>query len=176
MSTPRLIIITRNPKDTAVSLFHHMRNKKSFDFEGTWDDFFAMMKQETVESSNFFKWHAPYWKAYREGRINALWLHYEWVTEHLEEAVAKVAAFVDKDLPSETVKKIASACTLDSMKANPKADCSWISGKQGDAKHLRKGGKGGWMDVFTNEQNQEMNGWIQTWATLMPDLDWDYGV
>ena len=36
----RIIFITRNPKDTAVSLFHHMKNKDAFTFDGDWTEFF----------------------------------------------------------------------------------------------------------------------------------------
>ena len=44
-SPAKYIYIARNPRDTAVSMFHHMRGFKSFDYHGEWDDFFQLFLQ-----------------------------------------------------------------------------------------------------------------------------------
>jgi hypothetical protein len=38
----KYIYVARNPKDCAVSLFHHMRAFKGFEFTGEWDEFFEL--------------------------------------------------------------------------------------------------------------------------------------
>eukprot|EP00055_Hartaetosiga_balthica_P007254 m.24611 g.24611 ORF g.24611 m.24611 type:complete len:291 (-) comp5676_c0_seq1:969-1841(-) len=152
---PRIIIVTRNPKDTMVSLFHHMRNKKAFTFDGEWDEFFKMVMEKKVESSDFFDWHLGWFERFLQDDQRMIWMHYEDMIENLEDAVRTIANFLDISVSDEVIKSVAEQSTLDSMKTNPKANCEWISGKQGShAKHLRKGGKGGWGDVFSEEQDK----------------------
>lgn len=68
--------------------------------------------------------------------------------------VKSVAQFLKLDLSDSTIQAIADASTLPAMKANPRADCSWVKSADGtDAQHLRKGGSGGWREHFTVHQN-----------------------
>eukprot|EP00045_Choanoeca_perplexa_P010776 m.111733 g.111733 ORF g.111733 m.111733 type:complete len:295 (+) comp15389_c1_seq1:31-915(+) len=152
---PRLIFITRNPKDTAVSLYHHMKNKGAFTFDGTWGEFFEHLMADNVESSSFFGWHAPWWQRYKEGQCkHALWLHYEDAIADYVGTARKVSEFLGLELSDDIIQRVGEACTLSAMKANPKANCSWIKNSNGkDAEHLRKGGAGGWRSVFTVEQD-----------------------
>jgi hypothetical protein len=39
---PKYINVIRNPKDCAVSFYHHMRGLKFFEFDGSWESFFEM--------------------------------------------------------------------------------------------------------------------------------------
>ncbi|EGD78102.1 hypothetical protein PTSG_08980 [Salpingoeca rosetta] len=158
---PKMIFVTRNPKDTMVSMYHHMKNKKTWSFAGSWDDFFYnKIMQNTIESNNFFDWHLPWWERYKSGQVpRALWLHYEDIIADMPGSVRKIADFMGKDVSDETVAEVARMSTLDSMKKNPLADCKWITAsehatEQGDAQHLRRGGKGNWKDVFTVRQNE----------------------
>ena len=44
---PRYIYVMRNPKDAAVSLYHHYRATKTFPYDKPWDHFFGLfMKNE----------------------------------------------------------------------------------------------------------------------------------
>eukprot|EP00730_Choanoeca_flexa_P005977 TRINITY_DN12061_c0_g2_i2.p1 TRINITY_DN12061_c0_g2~~TRINITY_DN12061_c0_g2_i2.p1 ORF type:complete len:305 (+),score=78.13 TRINITY_DN12061_c0_g2_i2:36-917(+) len=160
----KLLFITRNPKDTAVSLYHHMKNKTAFTFDGTWEEYFQHLMDDNVESSSFFKWHLPWWQRYQSGQCRkALWLHYEDAIQDYPGTVRKVAEFLELQLSDDIINKVAEACTLRAMKSNPKANCNWIPGKGGkEAQHLRKGGAGGWRSVFTVEQNDVYSKRIET--------------
>lgn len=54
----KVIVVTRNPKDTAVSLFHHSRDVGAFDYSGEWDHFLPkLFMPGYVEHGCFFAWH-----------------------------------------------------------------------------------------------------------------------
>ena len=61
-SPSKYIYVARNPKDTAVSMYHHVRNFKSFDFDGPWDGFYEEFMNGRVESGLWFDHVLQWWK------------------------------------------------------------------------------------------------------------------
>jgi hypothetical protein len=89
--------------------------------------------------------------------------------------VRQVADFAGIEVTDEIVAKVAQNSTIEKMKQSKFADCSWIPHVEGaKTGHLRSGGKGGWRDVFSAEQNAEFDALIAT-GLAGTDLKYDYG-
>ena len=77
-SGSRIVVVCRNPRDAAVSMYHHARDKKVFEYtDGKWADFFKLFLGGNVESGCFFEWHRAWWKVAKADPEQILWLHYE---------------------------------------------------------------------------------------------------
>jgi|AntAceMinimDraft_1070359.scaffolds.fasta_scaffold125434_1 hypothetical protein len=54
------IIVARNPKDTAVSLYHHAKSKPEFDYKGDFETFLQIFLSGMAENGDWFQ-HALDW-------------------------------------------------------------------------------------------------------------------
>ena len=61
-SPAKYIYVMRNPKDTAVSLFHHTRAYPSYQYDGDWDDFFERFMSGNVDHGYWFDHVLQWWK------------------------------------------------------------------------------------------------------------------
>ncbi len=61
---PRVIYIARNPKDVAVSMSYHARNKEQFKFNGTFSDMFDHFYHGSCECGSWFTHVLDWWQAH----------------------------------------------------------------------------------------------------------------
>jgi hypothetical protein len=57
----KVIYIARNPKDVAVSLYHHAKNKPEFQYSGDFDSFLKLFLGGEVENSSWFQHIQEWW-------------------------------------------------------------------------------------------------------------------
>ena len=151
----KYIYVARNPKDCAVSLFHHMRGFKGFEYSLEWDQhienfmkvcesvmMFLMSSptQGIVESSSWFDHVRPWWE--HRNDENILFITYESMKADLAGAVRRIAGFIGvTDLTAEEVEKIAHLSTFESMKSDSKTNMMWNASKRKEAEQpfMRKG-------------------------------------
>lgn len=96
---------------------------------------------------------------------------YSFFSKDLEREVKKIAQFLEKDLPEETIKRITKQCTFTGMSKNPSN--YWVSNKDGP-NLLRKGEIGDWKNYFTPEQNEKFE--VQLLSNLEgTGLQFDFG-
>eukprot|EP00192_Tetraselmis_astigmatica_P020616 CAMPEP_0117677352 /NCGR_PEP_ID=MMETSP0804-20121206/16699_1 /TAXON_ID=1074897 /ORGANISM="Tetraselmis astigmatica, Strain CCMP880" /LENGTH=283 /DNA_ID=CAMNT_0005486629 /DNA_START=430 /DNA_END=1282 /DNA_ORIENTATION=- len=151
-SGAKVIYVARNPKDTAVSLFHHAQNKPEFGYDGDFDTFFRIFLAGRAENGCWFDhvldWHSK--SVELPGQV--LFLQYEDMVDDPETAVCSIARFIglggSPDIDA-TIRKTVVGSTISSMKNNPAANIGMG--------HLRQGGYGGWRDVFTVAQNDSFD-------------------
>ena len=168
----KYIYVARNPKDVAVSYYHHMRAYKGIDFSGSWDVFFNLFLTGRVYFGAWFD-HVLAWWRYQD-RENILFLKYEDLSSNIREGVEKIAEFIFANTPPANVlDEVAKQCTFNSMKENPAANFSWVNPhRHPDAPpFLRKGTVGDWMNYFTTEQNAEFDA---VYAEKMKDSRLDF--
>lgn len=60
----KYIYVTRNPKDTCVSAFHHMKNLPVNGFEGNFDEFFEHFLSGDIDLGDYFD-HVLGWYEHR---------------------------------------------------------------------------------------------------------------
>ncbi|XP_076314132.1 sulfotransferase 1B1-like [Tachypleus tridentatus] len=156
----KIIYVVRNPKDNAVSYYHHHRMSTFLgNYRGPWDEFLTLFLKGHLVYGSWFDHVLTYWKFHLDHPDKVLFISYEELKIDLEKMVERIATFLDHPLPAETIRTIASHCSFDQMKNNnmvnreqlPVTDFFDMS----QSKFMRKGIIGDWKNYFTDEQNQE---------------------
>ena len=158
-TTPcKYIYVTRNPKDLAVSYYHHHRGFKSIHrVEITWESFFNKFVSGRVDFGSYFD-HVLSWWAHRD-EDNVLFLKYEDLKKDLPFTVRKIARFVNQEITDQVVEEIVRRTTFDVMKNDPMANHSWTAHMRepGEAPFMRRGVVGDWKNMFTDEQSKTLD-------------------
>eukprot|EP00752_Nemacystus_decipiens_P013824 g12273.t1 len=144
----KVIYVARNPKDVSISLYHHARNKQSDAFVGDESYMISCFVKGRCENGSWFNHVLEWWEAACADPEHVLFLHYEAMLSEPEAHIRKIAEFAGIEHTDETVAKTVAATSIDAMKRNPKANL--MAGEQ----HIRKGGAGGWRDVYTVRESE----------------------
>jgi Sulfotransferase domain len=149
------VYVVRNPKDVAVSFYHHHRSHKVLgQYQGTWDNFFECFLNGHVVYGSWFDHTLGWWANIQESAGNVLVLHYEDMQQDLATHIRRLATFLGRHLSQQAVAAIADYASFESMSANP------FTNREGNpmmdfsiARFLRKGVVGDWRNHFTAEQD-----------------------
>jgi hypothetical protein len=172
----KVIHVARNPKDVAVSMWHHSRTKL-FAYEGTFEHFVdKLFIPGELESGSWWDFVIPYIYATRRcecvddpchtsecSKVMTVW--YEHALESPVETVMRIANFVDVPISADRAREIADACSFGNMKAAEenvgllyansvlKRSEQTTSGthEEPSARQVRVGGCGGWANYFSDE-------------------------
>jgi hypothetical protein len=152
-SRAKIIVVSRNPKDAAISMLHHTKNIPPFAFTGGWEEFAPLFLTGRVESSCFWEWHRGWWAAAQAEPDTILWVHFEEMKVDLRAQVARVASFLGLERSNAELDAVASRCTFEAMRDEAEArDASAArAGGHVKKKHFREGRSGGWRDTMTPE-------------------------
>ncbi|XP_078670846.1 sulfotransferase 1B1-like [Branchiostoma floridae x Branchiostoma belcheri] len=144
----KILVVMRNPKDTAVSYYHHCLRCRSIDANQLpWPKYFQDALVGKEEYGSFFDHVLSWWE--KRGDPHFIFLKYEDMKKDVASEVKKIAKFLEADLDAATIAGISEKCTFEGMKAT--LDNSRYSGRRVNA---RKGVVGDWKNYFTDEQNQ----------------------
>eukprot|EP00042_Codosiga_hollandica_P038121 m.307092 g.307092 ORF g.307092 m.307092 type:complete len:320 (-) comp55311_c0_seq6:83-1042(-) len=154
----KYLYVARNPKDTCVSLFHHMKAIKAFTYEADWDEFFELFMARKVESGCWFGHVKSYWE--RRNDPNVLFLKFEEMKVDLKASIRRIAQFIGAgELTDDVVDKIAELTSFESMKEDVAANYVFKQAgrKEGAPAFMRKGTVGDWTNYFTEDQSRRMD-------------------
>ena len=153
---PKIIYISRDGRDAAVSFWHHLKSQcledgglENKDFNNFFDEW---LNGEIVFGSWFD--HLVGWEQARE-EPNALMITYEEAVSDLKTVVAKIAEHIDFENPltGAELTQITKKCSFDAMKKDlnryQPISVTWTDP---DFSFIRKGKIGGYKDTFTEEQ------------------------
>lgn len=161
----KILVIFRNPKDTAVSLFHFHSKNPAVHTYNDWDDYFRdfisgnakphsnkdrSLETLTVVWGSYFD-HAMIWNKHIEDE-NVMIITYEALKENLAGGVQKIAEFFCLPVTEGQIRLIAERATFDEMKARSQETHAGFG-------HIlfRKGDVGDWKNYFSEAQNREMD-------------------
>ena len=138
--TLKTIQTMRNPKDTLVSYYHHMRaDIHTGAFHGTWDQFFEMFKEKRLPWGDYFE-HTVNWYKFNKDRKESLVLVYEEMKKSHRDHVLKIAKFLGYDISDKVTDTIVEKTSLNAMSKDfndmLKESPAWKSDRAG---FIRKG-------------------------------------
>ncbi|KAL1775765.1 sulfotransferase 6B1-like [Sigmodon hispidus] len=153
----KIVYIVRNPKDTAVSLFHYYRDNPNLPSTETWAEFLELFLKGDVVYGSWFD-HVLSWEKHKNDK-NILFLFYEEMKKDFVKSLKKITAFLDISVNDSEMDKIAQNTTFSEMKTNAvKENCDpnhTICALTSDKKLVfRKGVVGDWINYFTPKQRR----------------------
>ena len=174
----RIIFIARNPKDTAVSLFHHSTGIPAHRYSGDWGHFVSQIFLAGMsEEGDWFKHTAGWWRAKHELACGPqiLWIFFEELKASPASEIRRVAEFLGVTCDDATIEKVVAESSFEAMKKGTEQAAKAAPAAESTTR-FRKGGAGGWRKMFTDEQSAQMDAkYTAQIATLKPPLAFDFG-
>nr|XP_022332641.1 estrogen sulfotransferase-like isoform X2 [Crassostrea virginica]XP_022332642.1 estrogen sulfotransferase-like isoform X2 [Crassostrea virginica]XP_022332643.1 estrogen sulfotransferase-like isoform X2 [Crassostrea virginica] len=171
----KIILVSRNPKDTAVSLYC-MLKRLTFMFSSFSGSFHALLHcifySDKFPYGNWFDFVKDWDKVLRQDNRGCKILHLEFedMKQDLKSNVRKISDFLELNHDEEFINNVAEKCTFKNMKngkeSNPQAywkDCT-LDGKM---PIFRKGDVGDWRNWFSDKDNDKFD---KEYARQMKDL------
>ncbi|XP_009889763.1 PREDICTED: sulfotransferase 6B1-like [Charadrius vociferus] len=149
-SKAKILVLVRNPKDTAVSYYHFYNNMPVLPSFASWDEYFAAFMNGKLAWGSYFD-HLVEWNKYIDHE-RIMMMSYEELKEDQILGMKRIAAFFGFSLGEEDFPRIAKKTSFQAMKEKSKE----THGKFGDIL-FRKGVVGNWRDLFSKAQNEEMD-------------------
>lgn len=117
---PKIIFTSRNPKDTAVSFFHHYRNMQGY--RGDMEAFMKVFLAGETLYGPFYEHVLNFW--YSRDEPNILFLTYEQMKSDLMSVLRKTQLFLGKAFSEEQLERLDRHLQVDAMRNNPSANNS----------------------------------------------------
>ncbi|KAI8500227.1 sulfotransferase 1 [Branchiostoma belcheri] len=144
----KILVVMRNPKDTAVSHYHFILKRRNLDAtQLPWPKYCQDALAGKESHGSFFDHVLAWWE--KRDDPHFMFLKYEDMKKDIASEVKRIATFLEADLDAATIAGIAEKCTFEGMKAT--LDNSRYEDRRVMA---RKGVVGDWKTHFTDEQNQ----------------------
>ncbi|XP_063773966.1 sulfotransferase 6B1-like [Pseudophryne corroboree] len=146
----KILVILRNPKDTAVSYYHFTNCNPVLPTYSSWDLFFQDFISGNVIYGSYFDYVLGLEKHIADE--NVLILTFEDMKMDFPAEIRKIADFYGLSMTDEQVEYVQNKTSFKSMKENS----GNTHGKIGGA-FFRKGEIGDWKSLFTEEQSKEVD-------------------
>ncbi|XP_065257615.1 sulfotransferase 6B1-like [Emys orbicularis] len=149
-SKAKILLLVRNPKDTAVSYFHFHNNMPTLPSFGSWDAYFEAFMHGKICRGSYFDYLVEWNKHVADENVMAI--TYEELKENLMLGLKQIADFFGFSLSEEDIQTVAEKSSFKAMKEKS----SKTHGTFGKIL-FRKGMVGDWKDYFSEAQSKEMD-------------------
>ncbi|XP_058066589.1 luciferin sulfotransferase-like [Anopheles bellator] len=113
---PKIVYVTRNPKDVAVSYLHHYQ--MIMGFRGTKEAFLNGLVEDRVMFCPQVRHALEFWPL-KDSAPNVLFLTYESMKRDLRDVLLRVSEFFAKSYTEDQLNMLAEHLSFDQMKKNP---------------------------------------------------------
>ena len=156
----KVVYVARNPRDTAVSYYHHNLLVPGHNYTGDWDQFRQFFKEGLQVFGSYWSHLLGGWKRRNHPNLKFLW--YEDMKEDQLGVIEDLCSFLDHPLSAEQKESLAEHVKFDNMKKNPNTNpTAGVDLPPGKPDFMRKGEVGDWKRFFDEETTEEWAAWIQ---------------
>ena len=155
----KVVYVSRNPRDTAVSYYHHNILVPSHNFTGDWPQFRQFFKEGLQAFGSYWSHLLGGWKRRNHPNLKFLW--YEDMMEDQMGIIDDLCSFLDHPLSAQQKETLADHVKFSNMKQNPNTNpTAGVDLPPGKPDFMRKGEVGNWRQFFDDETAEEWQGWI----------------
>ena len=177
---PRVIYIVRDPRDVAVSFYHHNVKARNIPDDYPMSSFVPRFIAGEFDPK-FGSWrdNVLSWTVLRKGQPNFLMLRYEDMKRDPAGALASVVAFLERcsfrkiDSDAAALQRAIELSSADRMRALEKQEAaSWVltKGTRSDKPFVRSATSGGWKSQIAPESVAAIE---SAWGDLMQTMGYE---
>ncbi|XP_045201956.2 sulfotransferase 2A8-like isoform X2 [Mercenaria mercenaria] len=159
----KTIVVFRNPKDTAVSMFHQMRKFKQLgEMKLSWNSYINYWiegKIAFVPSSSFFDYYNSWQKQIEEKpEQNVLVVQYEDLKRDSLNQLRRIQNYLGLNHSDDRLQAVLDKCSFSNLKAEVESGKvkTPLIDEEGKSILYRKGIIGDWKNHFTVAQNEKI--------------------
>ncbi|XP_044866247.1 sulfotransferase 6B1-like [Mauremys mutica] len=149
-SKAKILLLVRNPKDTAVSYFHFHNNIPTLPSFSSWDEYFTAFMHGKLCWGSYFGYLVE-WNKHMDDE-NVMVITYEELKENQTLGLKKIADFFGFSLSEEEIQTVAENSSFEAMKEK-----SFKTHGTFGKILFRTGIVGDWKDHFSEAQSKEMD-------------------
>ncbi|XP_061480668.1 sulfotransferase 6B1-like isoform X2 [Rhineura floridana] len=149
-SKAKVLVLFRNPKDTAASFFRFHNNAPTIPSYNSWEEFFPKFMNGQVAWGSYFD-HAVTWNKHMDNE-NVLVLTYEELKEDLVAGVKQIAEFFGFTATAEQIQSVADRTAFQAVQDRSQETHGVVGPLL-----FRKGVVGDWKSLFDATQSQKMD-------------------
>ncbi|XP_010903144.1 sulfotransferase family 5A, member 1 [Esox lucius] len=151
-SKAKVIYVTRNPKDVAVSYYYFHKMANFLPEPNSFDEFLDQFLEGKVNYGSWFD-HVKGWTS--QARVNFFYISYEEIWLDLQGCMERISSFLECPLVEKDLTRSVRHCSFSSMRDNTMVNYTLIPNEIMDhskGHFMRKGKIGDWRNTFTEEQ------------------------
>lgn len=154
----KTIVLHRDPKDVAVSWYHHMIGTEGlFPYNGEFHDFLELYLEGTVPYGSWFDYELSVLESLdQHPDLPVLHVFYEDMKQDCAAELRKLVKFLGLSASDQLCQDVAEACEFKKLKAviQDRPDPLRLSWKEGAEGMCRKGIVGDWQNWFSPEDRE----------------------
>ncbi len=166
----KVILIVRDPRDIAVSYFHHCIKMKIINDNSSLDDFVDKFIEGGFDPFGTWGENVGSWIGARRGCNNFLLLKYEDLLDDTAKYLRKIADFLEIAVNNDDLEMAIEASKLKNMqKMEMQQMTKWKPTKDSrqDKMFVREGKSGGWKNTLSDSAARKIE---FAWSDLMCEL------
>ncbi|KAL3886113.1 hypothetical protein ACJMK2_026162 [Sinanodonta woodiana] len=152
----KIVLILRDPRDVAVSLYHHCKGILKYEYDGIFENFLPLFLEGKLMYNSYLDYVVEWEKAMEE-RPGIHLIYYEDLKTNCIEEVRKLALFLEVTCSNDLIRKISDKCNFQQMKDDKEKHIPEELRKalyKNNFSMFRKGTVGDWRNIFSVAQSE----------------------